>query len=126
MPGPNPDNVASGSSCKETSGILFKKKCPAPATEKCTRCQKKICSRHFREVQGKKCCIACVRKFVRQSKNPKGEGLQWIEDDAYFYYESSLDFSDPYDAEDYDLFEADANTADDYDAGAFENDWSGS
>ena len=91
--------------CRETAGILFKKRCDLPATQNCTSCNKPICRVHVRILGPSDVCISCARSSI---ESDPGRGRSWghLQDDPYFfwYYESDMD--DPYTGADYALFDA--------------------
>lgn len=97
--------------CKETSGILFSRRCKAPAEAKCKNCKKAICVAHLRTLneQGKEyqLCIGCTRGHLK-SRQRRGSYAH-LRDDPYFYwYSDDRRYSwddDPYDSDDFDLFD---------------------
>lgn len=110
--------------CQERSGVLFNHDCDQPATQTCSLCQKPTCDRHLREFQDKPACTSCVRKGL-QAHRERGQQLSGsYADDPYFYffYSGSSWTRDPYDADDYDLFDAAPEEGDWSESG----DWAGS
>ncbi len=95
--------------CKETSGILFERKCKQPAEAKCKNCKKAICVAHMRTItdQGQpyQLCIGCTRAHL---KNRQRRGsYAHLRDDPYMYWYNEDYYwdDDPYDADDFDLFD---------------------
>ena len=109
--------------CKERSGVLFNHDCDQNATQSCAHCNKPICERHMRHFQDKPACVTCVRSGLQDHRS-RGEQLSnRYEHDPYFYfyYYGSSWSNDPYDADDYDLFDtAPAGDWNDGDMGGWE------
>lgn len=107
--------------CRETAGILFKKRCKLVATQSCGQCQKPTCHLHIRVMNGNPLCITCARTAVKQ---PGGRrSMANMQDDYYlfWYAESDSWFDDDYDDGDYDVFSSGGDG--DFDADV--DDWQG-
>ena len=91
------------SRCRETAGILFKKRCQFPATHACSKCNKPICMVHLRDLNVGEVCIACARAVMAETKDRRS--LAHMRDDPYFYwfFDDSDDYA--YDDSDYALFD---------------------
>ncbi len=110
--------------CKERSGILFNHPCEEAATLGCTLCNKPICERHMRHYQDKPACMTCVRDTLKSHKARGTKMHDSYANDPYFFffYDGSSWSEDPYDADDYDLFDS-APASEDFGA---EGGWEGS
>ena len=94
------------SRCRERGGVLFNRDCAQVALQNCAACNKPICGRHARNHNATITCVSCVRADL-QERTQRGEKLRGYEDDPYFYfYGYGHGWSDdPYDSDDYDLFD---------------------
>lgn len=112
------------SRCRETAGVLFKKQCHFPSTQKCGACNKPICRMHVRQFSEREVCIACARTELQREPSSRGS-YSHLRDDPYFYwyYSDSSWFHDPYGEEDYALFDTGVEEGD-FAAGV-EDQWEG-
>lgn len=94
------------SRCRETAGILFKKRCQFPSTQACAQCQKPICRVHVRLLGGAETCISCARTRLEDPKQRRS--MAHLQEDPYFYWYYASDLNDPYDESDYSLFEGES------------------
>ena len=95
------------SRCRERAGVLFNRDCDQVALQSCATCKKPVCGRHARNHDGIINCVSCVRENLEE-RTRRGERPKGYEDDHYFYFYGYGHgwSSDPYDADDYDLFDA--------------------
>lgn len=91
------------SRCRETAGILFKKRCQFPATGTCATCQKPVCRVHVRSLSDAEVCITCARTTMDDPT--KRRSYAHMRDDPYFYWYYHSDAVDPYSDGDYALFD---------------------
>jgi hypothetical protein len=91
------------SRCRETAGILFKKRCQFPSTQACSKCNKPICRVHVRALSQGEVCIACARTMM---DDPNGRrSYAHMRDDPYFYWYFHSGYDEPYSDSDYALFD---------------------
>lgn len=92
------------SRCRETAGILFKKRCQHPATQNCASCNKPICRVHVRLLGDKELCITCARASIED--DPTGRrSYAHLHDDPYFFWYYQSEVADPYGESDFSLFD---------------------
>lgn len=105
------------SRCRETAGILFQRKCAAPAVGTCSQCKKPICQTHGRNYWQSVACVTCLRELIKKQPQQK-QSQAHLRDDPYFYWYYVDDHWDdePYGYDDYRLFDDDGGDfgADDY------------
>ena len=92
--------------CRETAGILFKRKFSAPAMGSCSQCQKPICQNHGRNYWQSVACVTCLREMIKQQPQQR-QSQAHLRDDPYFYwyYVDDVWIDEPYGADDYALFD---------------------
>ena len=110
------------SRCRESAGILFKRRCVEYAVTSCSQCRKPICATHSRQYWQTIACVTCLRKHL---DNPQQRAsFQHMRDDPYFYWYFWHDgwVGDPYGEEDYRLFDHAGDGNFDYGTG---DEWQG-
>ena len=112
--------------CKETNGILFKHTCAQTAQAHCTTCEKPICPEHQRFNEGQPTCIGCVRDLLKDRRTRESHQGTYRDDPYFYFYFTDTHWDDdPYDADDYALFD-DVAMAAAYIEGQEEAGWEGS
>lgn len=93
--------------CRETSGILFKRRCTHEATQSCSVCSKPMCLVHTRKLMEGEACIDCAR--TRVSSGSQSGSLVYLQDDPYFYWYHRRDhwYGSRYTDSDYEHFDQD-------------------
>ncbi len=92
------------SRCRETAGILFKKRCQYPSTQKCGSCNKPVCRVHIRVLgPSSEVCISCARSSIEADPSSR-RSYGHLQDDPYFFWYYQAEFFDPCGESDYGLF----------------------
>ncbi len=97
-------------SCRERSGFLFAHTCDQPVVGRCSRCQKEVCQRHLRELQGSgPVCVSCYKAACGPVADPvagaPNRGFYAYYDDPFWYSHYHRSGYAYYDARDYAAFD---------------------
>lgn len=92
--------------CRETAGILFKRKCGEAAAGACVQCKKPICYTHGRSYWQSVACVTCLRELIKTQPQQK-QNQAHLRDDPYFYwyFVDDMWMHEPYGDDDYALFD---------------------
>jgi hypothetical protein len=95
--------------CRERSGFLFAHTCDQLVVGSCSRCQKEICRRHQRELEGSALCVSCYKEARGPQQDPlahvRDRGYYAYFDDPFWYVHYHRDNYPYYDARDYAAFD---------------------
>jgi hypothetical protein len=71
--------------CQETSGFLFSHRCDRTACDRCSRCQKPLCSDHAHETAEGVLCTTCLKQQAKAARQQDPTGTRTIYHDHYYH-----------------------------------------